>query len=257
MKICAAQCRPIAGDIAKNIESHRSLIELAVSQRADLIFFPELSLTGYEPALAKELATHSDDSRWDVFQEWSDTYTIIIGVGLPLVTDKSDAARRDVSQQGTGIQIGMIFFQPGQPRVRYAKQQLHSDELPFFAPGREQLLLRTSGHTLVPAVCYESLQPNHAADAARCGADIYLASVAKPDREVAKAFAHYRAIARQHSMTVLMANSLGPCDNFISAGQSAVWNNSGELVAQLNDRDEGLLLFDTTTGGANTVAQNV
>ncbi len=221
------------------------MIERAVSQRADLIFFPELSLTGYEPAFAKALATRPDDTRWDVFQALSDAYGIIIGVGLPLLSDTSVANERDANQQAPGIQIGMIFFQPRQPRVWYAKQQLHSDELPYFDPGDKQVLLQAHGHTLAPAICYESLQPDHAANAVRCGADIYLASVAKPDRGVIKAFAHYPAIAQQHSMTVLMANSIGPCDNFISAGQSAVWNNRGELVSQLNDDQEGLLLFDT------------
>lgn len=245
MKICAAQFRPIAGDIAKNIESHRSLIELAASQQADLIFFPELSLTGYEPALAKELATQPNDARWDVFQELSDAHGIIFGVGLPLLSDTSAATDRDRNQRVPGIQIGMIFFQTKQPRVWYAKQQLHSDELPYFVPGDKQLLLSTHGHTLAPAICYESLQPDHAANVARCGADIYLASVAKPDRRIVKAFAHYPAIAKQHSLTVLMANSVGPSDNFISAGQSAVWNSRGELVSQLNDCDEGLLVFDT------------
>lgn len=66
MRICAAQFQPIASDIAKNIERHHSLIELAESQRAELIFFPELSLTGYGPELAKELATQPNESRWNV-----------------------------------------------------------------------------------------------------------------------------------------------------------------------------------------------
>lgn len=63
MKICAAQTRPFKGDIQKNIDTHKKLINLAVSNGADLIFFPELSLTGYEPKLSKELATIQADSR--------------------------------------------------------------------------------------------------------------------------------------------------------------------------------------------------
>lgn len=252
MRICAAQFQPIAGDIAKNIELHRSLIEQAVSQRADLVFFPELSLTGYEPALAKELATQPDDARWDLFQALSDAHGIIIGVGLPLLSDISAANERDAKQRVPGVLIGMIFFQPRQPRVWYAKQQLHSDELPFFIPGDKQLVLQADGHTLAPAICYESLQRDHAANATRCGVDIYLASVAKPDRGVVKAFAHYPEIAKQHSMTVLMANSIGPSDNFVSAGKSAAWNKRGELVSQLSGGDEGLLLFDTTSNSNRT-----
>lgn len=56
MKICVAQTRPIKGEIDKNIEIHKKFIDLATSKGANMIFFPELSLTGYEPKLAKHLA---------------------------------------------------------------------------------------------------------------------------------------------------------------------------------------------------------
>ena len=54
MKICVAQTRPLKGDIKGNIENHKKLIASAVSHQADLIIFPELSLTGYEPGLGKK-----------------------------------------------------------------------------------------------------------------------------------------------------------------------------------------------------------
>jgi len=57
MKICIAQTTPIKGDIEKNIENHKKLIALSIQENADIIVFPELSLTGYEPKLVKELAT--------------------------------------------------------------------------------------------------------------------------------------------------------------------------------------------------------
>jgi len=80
MKLCAAQIRPFKGNIQKNIEAHKRFIELAVSYKADIIIFPELSLTGYEPTLAKELATTQDDKRLDEFQSISDTKKITVGV---------------------------------------------------------------------------------------------------------------------------------------------------------------------------------
>ena len=53
MKICVAQTRPIKGNIEANIENHINLLKLAISNEAEAVFFPELSLTGYEPELAK------------------------------------------------------------------------------------------------------------------------------------------------------------------------------------------------------------
>ncbi len=240
MRLCAAQLSAEAGDIERNVIKHVALIDLALSHQADLIFFPELSLTGYEPTLADKLATDARDGRLDVFQNLADGEDIVIGVGLP-------------SRSQNGVRIAMVLFQPRTERVVYAKQHLHADELPFFVKGEEQLILQMSGHMLAPAICYESLQPNHADAAIRGGADIYLASVAKPQRNVTRAYEHYSQIAGHHSLNVLMANSVGPADNFISAGQSAIWNRSGQLVANMDAEAEGFVMLDVSTQEGSVV----
>jgi predicted amidohydrolase len=118
--------------------------------------------------------------------------------------------------------------------------------------GEQQLILETVGHSVAPAICYESLQDSHAMSAADLGADIYLASVAKSARGVDKAFSHYPAVAHRYAMTVLMANCVGPCDDFVAVGQSAVWNSRGELLTKLNGEHEGIALLDTSTHEAGT-----
>ena len=47
MKICLAQTNPKVGDLKKNIENHVEIISGAKVQGAELVVFPELSLTGY------------------------------------------------------------------------------------------------------------------------------------------------------------------------------------------------------------------
>jgi predicted amidohydrolase len=140
MNLCAAQLRAVAGDVAANAAKHLELIALAVAERADLVFFPELSLTGYEPRLAASLACHHADPRLDAFQQRSDAHEVIIGLGLPLTFE-------------SGVRIGMVWFAPGAPRKIYAKQQLHADELPYFVAGDGQLVLKAAGRALAPAIC--------------------------------------------------------------------------------------------------------
>ena len=48
-------------------------------------------------------------------------------------------------------------------------------------------------------------------------------------------------------MPVLMSNCVGFCDNFLSVGNSSVWTKDGKLVGQLDDKTEGILIFDTET----------
>ncbi|WP_241239979.1 carbon-nitrogen hydrolase family protein [Xanthomonas sp. BRIP62418] len=197
MKLTAAQILSTPGQIEENISKHLDVIRLAASKGADVLVFPELSLTGYEPALAHALAVHPADQRFDPLQVASDQYGMLIAVGVP-------------TKGAKGIEIGMICFQPGLERTSYSKQQLHPDELPFFTGGDEQLVLRHADQVLAPAICYESLQASHAEQVAASGAGVYLASVAKSERGVTSAYNHYPTIARKHSMTVLMANCVGP-----------------------------------------------
>ena len=234
MKICIAQTRPVKGNISSNIEAHRRFIELALTHNAKAIFFPELSLTGYEPALAKKLATTQNDNRLDIFQQISDHNHIIIGLGLPSLSD-------------TQIRISMIIFEPNKPRQTYSKQQLHSDEFPFFDQGAEQLIIKSKCSNIAPAICYESLQTIHIEVAYQLGANVHLATVTKPSNGIERAFDHFPKIAKQYTLPVLMANCVGFCDNFLSVGQSAVWTKDGKLVGQLDDKTQGILIFDTET----------
>ena len=234
MKICVAQTKSDKGNIKTNIENHLRWIELAVSEKADLIVFPELSLTSYEPEIAEELAADQNDTRLDVFQEFSDTNRIVIGVGLP-------------SKSEFGILISMVIFQPNQPRETYSKQKLHSDEKPYFIEGKEQIIFKIKDTKIAPAICYESLQPEHAEKANGMGAEIYLASVAKSQGGIEKAYEHFPKIADKYSMPVLMTNCIGFCDNFQSAGQTSVWDENGIIIGQLDSQNEGIIIYDTVS----------
>ncbi|XKE46947.1 carbon-nitrogen hydrolase family protein [Halomonas organivorans] len=238
MRICAAQCRPVPGDLARNTEKHLELIKLAASHQADLVFFPELSLTGYEPRLSRSLVSNAKSWCLDELQALSDANDLLIGIGKPLVVDAD-------------VQIGMVWFLPHKLPRTYAKQQLHAGERDHFVAGESQLLLEGSGYKLAPAICYESLQMAHADDAAAMGANIYLASVAESASNLPQAMQHYAAVARRHGLHVLMADSVGPSGDFISTGQSAAWNAEGELLAQMGAESEGVLLLDTARGTAN------
>ena len=234
MRIWVAQTRPIKGDIQNNIDNHKKLIDLAIFNGADIVIFPELSITGYEPALAKELATDQDDGRFDDFQRISDAEQITIGVGVP-------------TKDGTGKCISMLLFQPHEARRTYSKKYLHPDEEEYFISGRSFTGLEVNEAKVALAICYEISVPEHAEDAFKSGAEIYIASVAKFANGIDQAINRLSDIAHRYSMTVLMSNCVGEADGFECAGKTSIWNNKGLLVGQLNDQDEGLLIIDTAT----------
>jgi len=166
MRICLAQTQSERGNIHKNIRTHLQVINRAIQFQVDLILFPELSITNYEPDLAKQLATTVEDTLFDPFQRIADKNNLGIGIGMP-------------TKAVEGINIGMLIFQAHQQRLVYSKRLLHHDELPFFVSGKKQPFLKIKGKKIALGICYETLQREHFIHAVTHKADIYIASVAK------------------------------------------------------------------------------
>ena len=232
MKICLAQIQSQKGAIKRNIEHHLMVIQEAIRFQSDLIIFPELSITNYEPQLATNLATDLENSIFDPFEKISHENQITIGVGMPTLAPN-------------GIQISLLLFHSNGERKIYSKQLLHEDELPYFVCGENQLGLDLKGKRIAFGICYESLQEQHLLACLDDKADIYIASVAKPQGGIEKAYAHFPKMALSHSIPILMANSLGKSDTFLAVGQSAIWGKDGHLLDQLNSEQEGILIFDS------------
>jgi len=231
MITAVAQLRSVHGDIGANIARHIRFVQIASFHQVQLIVFPELSLTQYDPPHAKHVATSASDARFEQLQKASDENRISICVGVPL-------------QEPGGITISMLIFQPEKPVEIYTKQYLHVDEEPFFTPGATQSPFSTVSEEIAFAICYELSVPQHAQNAHNHGAATYIASVAKTHAGVEKAHERLAAVAREHSMTVYLSNCIGPCEGSLGGGQSAVWNSQGHCILQMNDTQEGILIYD-------------
>jgi predicted amidohydrolase len=233
MKLALAQTKAVTGNISANVIAHEQFIRASIVKGADAIFFSELSLTGYEPALAETLAIAPTDARLKLFQELSNRHTITIAVGAPLKTQ-------------TGIIISLLFFQPGQSVLVYGKQYLHPDEEPWFVPGTNLPPITIKECNVGLAICYELSVEEHFNTMKSTKPDVYVASVAKFTTGIEPSYRRLATIASTGVYTFFV-NAIGTADNGICAGGSAVWNKKGELLAKLDDVHEGLLIFDTVT----------
>ncbi|MGB6037921.1 MAG: carbon-nitrogen hydrolase family protein [Cryomorphaceae bacterium] len=239
MKISLVQIEAIPGNIEKNAEKHLDFIERASLHHPDLIAFPELSLTGYEPKLATALAMDENDNRLEVFGMHSQRYGVSIALGLPLRSPE-------------GIYIGMVIFHPDGKKQVYRKQMLHDDEKPFFIAGSEQVLIEIKELKVALAICYEAFQDAHLLGCLDRGADIYLATASKHFDGVRQAYGFIRGNAPKHGIPILMANSVGHCDHFLSAGGTSIWSAKGNLLQQLGYSEEGILHFEHEKRGKDS-----
>jgi predicted amidohydrolase len=80
-KIALAQIAPRLGDIDSNLKKHLEYIQQAIKQKADLVVFPELSLTGYSLKDAVyDVAIKTDDNFLKPIYEASKDIAISLGM---------------------------------------------------------------------------------------------------------------------------------------------------------------------------------
>ena len=149
MKIALVQIKSETGDVEVNLSRHLRSVEMAATLEADLVIFPELSLTGYAPEFARELAMEMDNPRLAPFTAASARHQLTIGVGMPVKTAGKP-------------QIGLALFEPNGSVNLYGKRYLHEDELPTFLPGEnfQGPIAKSAGLAL--AICYEISIEAHA-----------------------------------------------------------------------------------------------
>lgn len=233
--IVAAQSAGVRGDLEENIARHLRLIRAAASFGADLIVFPELSLTGYELDLARELQLEPEDPRLEPLRGAARKYDLHVLVGGPW---------------RSGLEkpwLGAFLISP-ERSVAYAKIHVHESEDEYFAAGEDGCVVSIRGVRAGIAICADTNFPAHAADAAANGADIYVASVMKTEEKYPGHADKLKDYALRHGMAVLTANYAGCTGNRTSAGKSAIWNERGELIAQARATGEALVIARRENG---------
>ncbi|MFA7943282.1 carbon-nitrogen hydrolase family protein [Pseudomonas brenneri] len=237
LTLASAQTCSIAGDLAANIERHLALMVAAAEHDVQLLVFPELSLTGYEPFLAMELAIAPDDAVLTPLREMARELNMTAVVGMPIRLPSS-----------TGVLIGALVLAADGSLAVYSKQHLHSGEELAFMPGQGGEALVWGDDRIALAVCADFSHASHPRDAAALGATIYAAGVLISDGGYAADSALLQGYAGEHSMVVLMANHGGPSGGWVCAGRSAIWGCDGALIAAAPGVGDALVIARREAG---------
>jgi predicted amidohydrolase len=227
--VAAAQAISERGDVAGNVEQHCQLAQLAARQGADVVVFPELSLTGYELDLAPELAFTAEDARLEPLIDVASRHQVALIVGAPVGL-------------ASGLHIGAFVFGRDRSTRIYTKRHLYGAENDVFVPGSLDPMLEVGDDRGAIAICADTSAPEHAEAAARQGASLYLAGAFFDPEGYPENVERLAGYATQHEMTVVLANSGGPATSFASAGGSGVWSPAGALVASLPGPGLGVVI---------------
>ncbi|SHL09172.1 carbon-nitrogen hydrolase family protein [Phytopseudomonas punonensis] len=236
--LVAAQCAVQAGDLAANQSLHLDFMRRAGELGADLIIFPELSLTGYEPALADALAQPADSPILEPLCSLSMASGVTAVVGLPLRVSGHDKP-----------QIAVFILHPDGSRAIYTKQYLHAGEEQFFSPGQGGELLLIAGTSVALSVCADFAHAEHPAQAAERGAEVYASGVLIGEGGYPHDSSLLQGHAQRHGMAVLMANHGGPTGGWAAAGRSALWDEQGRCIASTAGLGNRLLVVSRQPDG--------
>ena len=230
MILAAAQIQSFRENTKANIAEHIRLTQLAAQNGANLIIFPEMSLTGYERELAASLAFEINDNRLKDLISLSIKHQIIIVAGAPI-------------QFNQKLHIGSFIILPDGEVNIYIKQFLHDGEDAFFASSlTHNPLLKIGEEKAAFAICADIDHYQHASNAGKAGASLYLASIFFSPNGIPEAHQMLSSYAREFEMNVLMSNYKGRCWEMEAGGQSGFWDQEGNLIVGMEADDSGLII---------------
>nr|WP_239032202.1 carbon-nitrogen hydrolase family protein [Pseudoalteromonas sp. MMG022] len=236
----------VKGELAENLNAHVSMATAASAQGCDIVVFPELSLSGYELELLDALAVDPVAENFKALSQAAKTNNIIIIAGCPL--------RGEASEKPT---IGaVICFATGEVEF-YCKQYLHTGEEQYCSAGNKHYVFNYKHRRLALAICADFSAPEHSQAAANANADIYLVSALISQTGYESDAALLAKIAKKHHFPLLLSNHISSTGGWSAAGNNAIWDAAGQMLAYTNTKQPSLLLCTISDQGISAIKADV
>lgn len=223
MKLCMAQINTLVGDIAGNAQR---VCEVSAAQRelgADMVVFPELTLTGYPPEDLLLRADLLDRTNAALDQLRSQLPAdLIVVVGYPRA-------------QGDALYNSVGVIHEGQLLAEYDKQCLPNyqvfDEKRYFHAGNKPCVVELHGLAVGLTICEDIWHAEPVAGAKAAGADILININASPFHrgKQSERLSRVAGCARAHQLPILYVNQIGGQDELVFDGGSFAVDHHGEL----------------------------
>jgi len=251
MKIALAQINVIIGDFEHTYQKMANYIRRAENEGADLIVFPELSITGYPPRDFLEFKDFVRQANETLERLKPLSRQLGILVGLPTVNPRIE---------GKDLYNSAVLLYEGREIFRQHKTLLPTydifDEARYFEEATSWQTVDFKGHRLAVTICedlwnlgnenplytinpMEKLAPQHP--------DIIINLSASPfDYEHAQERIRVlRANVKAYGLPVVYVNYAGAQTDLVFDGGSLVIDRDGKIRIEMPFFTEGLAFFDT------------
>jgi NAD+ synthase (glutamine-hydrolysing) len=238
LRIALAQLNLFVGDVAGNTQR---IIDSSAEARdrlhADLVLFPELSLSGYPP---EDLLFHTG-----LRQQVQSALDRVRGEtsGITVVTGYPEYVEEDIYNSAAVLRDGVTV-------ANYRKQELPNyavfDEKRYFTSGRDACIVEINGIRVGLIICEDVWFPNPARAARDHGAQLIVVINGSPYslRYQERREAVVRERVKETGLPIVYVNLLGGQDELVFDGGSFVMNAQGEVVQRVAPYVEGLFPVD-------------
>lgn len=235
MRIALGQLNMVWEDRELSLQKAERLMEQASAQRADIIFFPEMSFTGFSMNLAKIGECSGASETVKLMKKLACRYRIAVGFGWAALPEPG---------QEKGTNRFTLLDRDGQVLTEYVKLHpfRYGGEADVYRGGDQLVTIPFCEHQISLFVCYDLRFP-----------EIFQAVSDQSDLMVV--IADWPASRRDHWMTLLKAraienqayvagvNCVGEINGLSYSGDSSVFDPLGRLTGTLYGQ-EGIVVCD-------------
>ena len=237
IKVALAQISCKRGDKAENIRKIESLVTIAKQQGADLVIFPELSLTGYTMRdqiyeLAETIPGHS----MTVLEKIAKKTGTYIVFGMPELSGKTQATIYNAA-----VLVGPNGF-VGKYRKMYLPTHSVFEEKRYFRPGYQTGVFETELGKIGLIICYDIFFPEVSRLTRLKGAQLIVCISASPATR--RTFFETLTAARAIENTAFLAyvNLVGTEDGLQFWGGSRLVGPNGKTLVQAKYDEEDMVV---------------
>lgn len=234
LTVVMAQLNLLVGDIKGNTERVIAAAQQAIVEHAaDIIAFPELTLTSYSPEdllLRPSLQTRIDKALQRLLSARLPVHMLI---GYPLHEDGR-------------LYNAVSLIKGHEILATYRKQCLPNyqvfDERRYFAPGHAPCVVNINGVAVAMTICEDMWEEGPTRQAAEAGASLLININASPfhRNKGSERAALLRKRAQQAGVPIVYVNLVGGQDELVFDGSSMAVNAQGECCVQAPSFQEGL-----------------
>jgi NAD+ synthase/NAD+ synthase (glutamine-hydrolysing) len=261
MKIALGQINTTVGDLSGNAALMTSFAMRACERGADVVVFPELSLTGYPPRDLVEKPSFLERTAEHLGRFTQETAALPLRIVCGYVGQTADSTGKRATNSAAIIEGGRIVFQ--QDKMLLPTYDVF-DEARYFRPADRQSLATINGKPAALTICEDAWNDKQfweqrlyrrdpVEELVQAGAQVLITINASPynmgKRDLRRQI--FSAAARHHKIPVVYVNQVGGNDQLVFDGSSFAMDAEGRVIASAASFSDDLVLVDLDRGGGD------